>query len=292
MKVKTLRHCIHHVFGHILNSAASSKSLSLWLCLEALAVSGDSYWIKKQKRWHEIPFRGKMDGVHCCSRYGVADAIWVCFCCGEFSLQVHRAVESADRQVRGAGHPALLYCGEGVQDAISLCTETLLLPRSSVLPVLAFRVGSILTSETSSVSGSIPQRALHPSRHPPLPPSCSSTSPVEMCFPVKSVLAKPAKTPDTETQVLWAVLQPAGCFLLPPKALCNCRSWAGLGCRLLFHGRQISTAVMLSRFLPHEDFVSLHEIQVWLLSVSSQSLARAPGPASSLPSLSSRVVRG
>lgn len=54
----------------------------------------------------------------------------------------------------------------------------------------------------------------------------------------------------------------------------------------------MSTAVVLSRFIQHEYFVSLQEVQVWLLSVSSQSLARAPGPASSLPSLSSWVVKG
>lgn len=36
LKVKALRHCIHHAFGHILNSAASSNCLSLhgraWKC--------------------------------------------------------------------------------------------------------------------------------------------------------------------------------------------------------------------------------------------------------------------
>lgn len=104
-----------------------------------------------------------------------------------------------------------------MQDANFLCTVALLLLRSSVLPVLAIRVGRILTSERPSVSGSIPQHALHPSRHPPLAPSCSSASPVEMCFLVRAVLAKLAKTPDMETQVLWAVLQPAGCFLLSLK---------------------------------------------------------------------------
>lgn len=81
-------------------------------------------------------------------------------------------------------------------------------------------------------------------------------------------------------------------LFIAPKALCNCRSWAGLGCRLLFHGRQMSTAVILSRFLPHEDFVSLHEIQAWLLSVSSQSLAGACVPPPSLPSFSLWVVEG
>lgn len=215
----------------------------------------------------------------------------ICFCYGEFSLQVHRPVESAGSQVRGAGHPAPLYCGEGVQDATFLCTVALLLPRSSVPAVPAVRVSSILISERPSVPGSIPQRALCPSSHPPLPPSCSSTSPVEMCFPVKSVLAKLAKTPDTETQVLWAVLQPAGCCLLPPKLSVIAEAGQGLGCRLLFHGRQMITAVLLSHFLPHKDIVSLHEIQVWLLTVSSQSLARAPVSSACLPSLSSWVVK-
>lgn len=233
MKVKTLRHCIHHVFGHILNSAASSKSLSLWLCLEALAVSGDSYWIKKQKRWHEIPFRGKMDGVHCCSRYGVADAIWVCFCCGEFSLQVHRAVESADRQVRGAGHPALLYCGEGVQDAISLCTETLLLPRSSVLPVLAFRVGSILTSETSSVSGSIPQRALYPSRHPPLLPAAAQLHLWKCVSLLNPCLQSPQRLQTRKPKCSGLCCNQLGAFYCPQK-LCVIagagQGWAAGSC--------------------------------------------------------------
>lgn len=141
----------------------------------------------------------------------------ICSCCGGFSLRVHRPVESAGSQVRGAGLPAPLYCGKGVQDATFLCTGALLLPRSSIPAGLEIRVGSILISERSNVSGSIPWCALCPSRHSSLPPSCSSTSPVEIHFPVKSVLAKLAKAPDTETQVLWAVLQPAGCCLLPPK---------------------------------------------------------------------------
>lgn len=67
----------------------------------------------------------------------------ICFCCGEFSVQVHRPVESADSRVRGCRMSSAPLLWEGVQDATFLRTVTLLLPRSSVLPVLATRVGHI-----------------------------------------------------------------------------------------------------------------------------------------------------
>lgn len=58
------------------------------------------------------------------------------------------------------------------------------------------------------------------------------------------------------------MLQPAGCCLLPPElSLIAGASEAvlteGLGCSLLFHRRQVGAAVILSRFLPHEDFCVL-----------------------------------
>ena len=79
------------------------------------------------------------------------------------------------------------------------------------------------------------------------------------------------------------MLQPAGCCSLPQKlALTAGASEAalakGLCCRLLFHRRRLSTAVILSCFLPREDVVSRDETEVWLLRVSSQSWCEIPLP--------------
>lgn len=146
------------MFGHILNSAASSNCLSLCGCawkhwLFQVTATGS----KSRSSGMKFPSGGRW--MVCISVQCMAQLMpsGICFCYGEFSLQVHRPVENADSQVRGCRTPRAPLLWKGLQDATFLCTVALLLPRSSVLPVLAVRVGSILTSEKSNV------HSIHPS---------------------------------------------------------------------------------------------------------------------------------
>lgn len=96
-----------------------------------------------------------------------------------------------------------------------------------------------------------------------------------MILPVKVCLQSFKRLQTLKPDCLGLCCNQLGAVYCPPKAPFNCRSSGGsegLSCRLLFRWRWLSVAVILPHFLPHEDFVSWDEIQVWLLRGCSQSL--------------------